>query len=1647
MPRPPASINVLVAVRRLLCVVLLAVALPATALAGNGASLVGHTLPASLSCGESYTATVTMYNSGTTTWSEATRHRLGITGTSDPLTTSSEVRIELPAGVTVPPGSQYTFQIPMVGPATAGTHGTYWRMVEEQVEYFGPTASRNVVVTCDNSATLVNETLPTSLACGESYTATIRMRNNGDTVWSESTRHRLGITGTSDPLTGSSEVRIELPAGVTVAPGQRYTFSIPMTAPSSEGVYTTSWRMVEENVEYFGPTVSRSVTVSCSNAATLVSQTLPTNLTCGQQYTATIRMRNSGSTVWSEATRHRLGITGTSDPLTTSSEVRIELPAGVTVPPGGEYSFQIPMTAPADENSYFTSWRMVEEQVEYFGPTVSRTVNVSCSNGASLVSQTIPSSLTCGQSVTATIRMRNTGDTTWSEVTRHRLGITGTSDPLTGPSEVRIELPAGVTVPPNGTYTFQIPMTAPMTDGPVTTTWRMVEEQVEYFGATVSRTVDIDCGNGAALVNETLPDTLYCGDSYTATIRMRNTGDTVWSEATRHRLGITGTSDPLTGPSEVRIELPAGVTVPPNGTYTFQIPMTAPMTDGSVTTTWRMVEEQVEYFGTTVSKSVGIICGNRAELVSQTLPPSLGCGQSYGATITMRNKGSTVWRESTGHRLGITGTSDPLTGPNEVRIELPAGVTVGREGEHTFQIPMTAPMSEGPQTTSWRMVEEGVEYFGPPVSETVQIGCDNGAALVGHTLPQSMTCGESYIATVTMRNTGDKVWSEASRHRLGITGTSDPLTGPSEVRIELPAGVTVANGSSYVFQIPMTAPANEGTYRTEWRMVEEQVEYFGPVAAEDVVVEDCTPQVDDAAIISADLPTQLDLGQTYAASVTVRNTGTTTWTSSTYELAAVGLDDPFTTALVHGLPAGLEVQANGSHTFSFSLTAPQNLQPGSYVTDWQMRTNGGAGFGAVASATVEVVDPSAPVPSISAVSRDTIRLGTQAQVTLDGVNFQGAQVGFAEQPENPDADPPDATSVGVTASRIDLTVDARSMGEPGFHFLTVQTDGGTEMVPIRIVAPGPVIDSYAPSQGARDGIYVLAIAGANLSGASVSVPSSVQILDLDNSDDAFLSGLLYVPPGAGTGSRQITVSNQGRSVSLPLQIVSTAGQINRKTDPVAAGSDTTIYVQEALAFGEAAELSGSSSSGLFSACVFFSRSLSRERRFTLSLFRDLLNDTPIVPGEVLGLVPGAQRLIQATVLQIEFSIEFSISLGACVFRDPFGEWRFDAFFEVCVRFELRAMTPGVGGRHMVQEFCLSGTVSTELGAQGGLTSLSVQGEGCADPEVLSPPSIGEVDIEVEVPETCECDEPGSLSFASSGSAFFEFTLPTQPIGDGTEVDCTVSTEQVEYTAVAWVDAGPPTDNLANLDPNPALFAALHVPVTCDTLLLDWSLGFQSLVWSDEDRRYANAFLLSRTGNTPPPDQIDLATFRTGEDYRLYNRMIVELRRQVDGSVEAEVLDNSEAHVGPTPVPCFIADVLTSGAPETHPDNGRRFVRESPSGGASKIFQIASGRLGEKGQDIDTTLNDCGAPYAIPPLLRFCPNVSDRPTGFSTGWIWAVPVIGPDGAVLRYEHSIFPSFKLFDENGAVLRNWTSPQAPAEQFIELDDSYQFEPGSVR
>ncbi len=179
--------------------------------------------------------------------------------------------------------------------------------------------------------------------------------------------------------------------------------------------------------------------------------------------------------------------------------------------------------------------------------------------------------------------------------------------------------------------------------------------------------------------------------------------------------------------------------------------------------------------------------------------------------------------------------------------------------------------------------------------------------------------------------------------------------------------------------------------------------------------------IDDAEVVTASLPAVLRPGEQVEASVTVRNTGSTTWSGLLrYALGAVGDRDAFAASPQY-LPQGRSVAPGETVTFAFPFTAPGTAASGGQLslTRWQMRRQGFWSFGEARSQTVSVTsaDPVARVLYVPGLANNPGLNGTmwRSDLSLYDAGPEPAEVTVVALENNRDNTSPRTAHLTVAA--------------------------------------------------------------------------------------------------------------------------------------------------------------------------------------------------------------------------------------------------------------------------------------------------------------------------------------------------------------------------------------------------------------------------------------------------------------------------------------------------------------------------------------------------------------------------------------------------------------------------------------------------------
>src|SRR5262245_9959528 len=375
--------------------------------AANDAAFVSQNVPLALNPGATASVTITMRNRGTATWDPSADYFLG---SANPLNnfTWGIARVPLPHAVSANQTVQFTFDI--TAPETPGYYDFRWQMVQEFVEWFGgPTANLRIIVAEPvNSAQFVSQPDPPVLYARQKVNVSVTMHNTGGSNWTSTADYYLGSLFPENSTTwGLNRAGV----GAVVEPNQQRTFTFEITAPSSPGTYDFAWRMLRENVEWFGapsPLVQISVINPGQggfNGARFVAHSLPLIMSPGTTATVSITMENNGQTTWDPAT-HFLG---SASPLNNMIWGLNRVALGQPVGHGQLKEFTFTITAPTTPGTYKFRWQMVHEFVEWFGETTTglQIFVYAPSNVAAFVTQSVPTQLFPGEHAEVSITMNN----------------------------------------------------------------------------------------------------------------------------------------------------------------------------------------------------------------------------------------------------------------------------------------------------------------------------------------------------------------------------------------------------------------------------------------------------------------------------------------------------------------------------------------------------------------------------------------------------------------------------------------------------------------------------------------------------------------------------------------------------------------------------------------------------------------------------------------------------------------------------------------------------------------------------------------------------------------------------------------------------------------------------------------------------------------------------------------------------------------------------------------------------------------------------------------------------------------------------------------------------------------------------------------
>ncbi len=209
------------------------------------------------------------------------------------------------------------------------------------------------------------------------------------------------------------------------------------------------------------------------------------------------------------------------------------------------------------------------------------------------------------------------------------------------------------------------------------------------------------------------------------------------------------------------------------------------------TFTWGMYKGICTYFG--VSPTWAFYSD---ELVSHDIPATMSPGATATVHITFRNRG-VLWNDTRGFKLGAVGDSDPFTTTTRYSV----GGEIAPSSNKTFTVTFTAPTTPGTYTTDWRMLREGVTWFGATLSATVTVGVAGAPSITTQPVSQAVFPGTTVNLTVAA--TGNAPLSYQWRRNGADLSDGGNIAGATTTALVI-TSAQVTNAGTYTVYVSNT---------------------------------------------------------------------------------------------------------------------------------------------------------------------------------------------------------------------------------------------------------------------------------------------------------------------------------------------------------------------------------------------------------------------------------------------------------------------------------------------------------------------------------------------------------------------------------------------------------------------------------------------------------------------------------------------------------------------------------------------------------------------------------------------------------------------------------------------------------------------------
>ena len=551
------------------------------------------------------------------------------------------------------------------------------------------------------------------------------------------------------------------------------------------------------------------------------------------------------------------------------------------------------LTAPTTLGDHVLRFRLVNENIAWFDQVLAQTITVG-----TLAAQYAASAAVLwnsGETKTFSVTVQNTGTIPWSHsgASSVRLGVyfDAPNDDVGSWSSEPVRFDLAGDVPPGGSATIQVTMTAPTSPGDHVLRFRLVSGNTTWFSQVLAQTITV--GSLAAQYTASVPVLWNSGETKAFSVTVQNTGTAPWPAGGTVPVKLAAyfdaTSDaPNTWPAEpIRFSLPSDVA--PGASVTIPVTLSAPTAPGQHVLRMRMVKGTATWFNQVLAATVTV--GTLSASYTTTAPTAWGLAATKVFTTTVTNTGTTTWKASGADRTRLAvyfnGTSDaPGAWPSDpLRVPLTQDVAPGQS--QTLTVTITSPATAGSYVLRQRMVTEGVAFFSQLAKTNVTVAKATLAASYSSSPPTSWIIKEKRTYNITLTNTGTQTWNNSGTNPVNLGIYFGDLRDAANAWTTQPKRYTLPNsvapGQSVTMSITVQAPAAAGSYILRARMVKENVGWFDYFQKTAVTVNTLN------ASYSGAVPTTWSRNQQRTYSLTVTNTGVTTWNTTGTNPVMIGV--------------------------------------------------------------------------------------------------------------------------------------------------------------------------------------------------------------------------------------------------------------------------------------------------------------------------------------------------------------------------------------------------------------------------------------------------------------------------------------------------------------------------------------------------------------------------------------------------------------------------------------------------------------------------------------------------------------------------------------------------------------------------------------